>query len=50
MIKLIRKNQKIVMVFLGVILMVMFVANMGPQGTSTASPVLPAASSREPCR
>jgi hypothetical protein len=40
MIKLIRKNQKIVMVFLGVILMVMFVANMGPQGTSTASPVL----------
>ena len=40
MIKLIRKNQKIVMVVLGIVLMVMFVANMGPQGSSTSSPVL----------
>ena len=40
MIKLIRKNQKIVMVVLGVVLMVMFVANIGPQGTQQTSPVL----------
>jgi len=40
MIKLIRKNQKFVMVILGIVLMVMFISNIGPQGTQTSSPVL----------
>jgi hypothetical protein len=40
MIKLIRKNQKIVMVVLGIVLMVMFISNIGPQGTQQKSPVL----------
>jgi hypothetical protein len=40
MIKIIRKNQKAVMVFFAVVLMVMFLSNLGPQGSSQPSPVL----------
>ncbi len=40
MIKIIRKNQKVVGVILGIILMVMFLGNLAPQGSQQSSQLL----------
>jgi len=40
MIKLVRKNQKILMVVFAVVLMVMFLSNLGPQGTQSNAMIM----------